>query len=182
MRNILIIAACAALVIVTGALALFGGEMFGESGDEPRQSASGAIDDERSGRRDSREADRAARAGSPLSPTGSDAKAAAGANLPAELAEAARQINAGGPIRLDEMTMMTAASSTGNRITYRVEFSRALTSRQISSLRELAASSNRSVLCAREETREMIEMGGEIEYAYFDPTGRRLFSTPVTGC
>lgn len=180
MRNRLIIAGCAALVFIALLLILFGGEILEPRTDEPRAVEPGAPPPDRdAGVLPTNETEE---------PVSTDVSGAENSemsppsDLAAQLADGARQINAGGPIRLDEMTMMTSASSAGNRITYRLEFSRRLTPREAASLRELAASSNRSTLCAREVTREWIAMGAEVEYEYFDPTGQRLFSTPVTGC
>ncbi|MBC7985393.1 MAG: hypothetical protein H7X93_01795 [Sphingomonadaceae bacterium] len=180
MRNMLIIAG-ALLVLAAGALILFGGEWFKEDIAEPSREAPAP----REGEEDAPPPNAEEEVGNTVAPSASrldEASVAPRPTLADQLADGARQINAGGPIRLDEMTMMTSASSAGSRITYRVEFSRRLTPRQAASLRELAASSNRSALCAREVTREWIAMGAEVEYAYFDPTGRRLFSTPVTSC
>jgi len=182
MRNMLIIAGCALLVLATGALILFGGEWFGRETDEPRRPASASAERDDQNRPAESDAKASALGLSPESSTIGETKTAPRSTLPGELAEAARQINAAGPIRIDEMTMMTAASSAGNRITYRYEISRQLSAQQVASFRELAASNNRRVLCGRDETRTLISLGGEIEYVYFDPTGRRLFSTPVTGC
>lgn len=186
MRNILIIVACAAVVLLGALAVVFGGELFG-GGRDPgdRASASARAGDEANrdadDDREDAEADpaRSARAGDTSI---GDAKAAMNAELPARLAEAARLVNAAGPTRIDELTMMTSATAAGNRIVYRYEIARRLTPQQEASFRELATSTNRGVLCTREEARTLLGMGGEVEYVYFDPTGRRLFSTPITSC
>lgn len=102
--------------------------------------------------------------------------------LAERLAEAARQINAEAPIAIDAMTSLTAAESSANRITYRYEVSRQLSAPQVARFRELAGSDTRRAICAREETRALIDDGGEIEYAYFGPSDAYLFSTTITDC
>ncbi|QLC25154.1 hypothetical protein HFP57_09045 [Parasphingopyxis algicola] len=102
--------------------------------------------------------------------------------LEAQLAEAVRQMNASGPIVIDELTTMTAARAQGNRIQYRYEISRNLNDTQTAQFRQFAATQNQQTICTRPETRELIDLGGEIEYVYYGPGDRYLFSTPITGC
>lgn len=102
--------------------------------------------------------------------------------LEAQLAEAVRQVNAGGPIVIDEMTTMTAARSQGTRIQYRYEISRELNAAQVRQFQNIATNQNQRAICTRPETRQLIDLGGEIEYVYYGPGNRFLFSTPIVGC
>lgn len=102
--------------------------------------------------------------------------------LEAQLEEAVRQVNAGGPIVIDEFTTMTSARAQGNRILYRYEISENLNAAQVSSFQQYASSQNQQTICTRTETRQLIDMGGEIEYVYYGPGNRYLFSTAITGC
>ena len=102
--------------------------------------------------------------------------------LAAQLQEAARQINAGGNIRIDQFTTMTGAEASGNRIRYRYEISRELNAQQLTQFRSYAERTNQQTLCARADTRRLLQMGGEMEYVYYGPRNRYLFSTPITGC
>lgn len=102
--------------------------------------------------------------------------------LAGQLAEAARQVNAGGPVTIDELTTMTAAESEGNRIRYRYEISQQLDANQVQSFRQFASQQNQQAICSRAETRQLIDMGGEIEYAYYGPGDNFLFSTPIVTC
>ncbi|MGP1282492.1 MAG: hypothetical protein ACTS1X_05905 [Parasphingopyxis sp.] len=102
--------------------------------------------------------------------------------LEAQLVEAVRQVNASAPIVIDELTTMTAARAQGVRIQYRYEISRDLNDTQTAQFRQFASTQNRQTICARPETRELIDLGGEIEYLYYGPGDRYLFSTPITGC
>ena len=102
--------------------------------------------------------------------------------LEAQLADAVRQVNAAGPIVIDELTTMTAARSQGIRIQYRYELSRELNASQVSQFQQIATTQNQRTICARPETRELIDLGGEIEYMYYGPGDRFLFSTPIVGC
>lgn len=102
--------------------------------------------------------------------------------LEAQLADAVRQVNAAGPIVIDEMTTMTAARSQGIRIQYRYELSRELNANQVQQFQNIATNQNQRTICARPETRQLIDLGGEIEYVYYGPGDRFLFSTPIVGC
>lgn len=102
--------------------------------------------------------------------------------LEAQLVEAVRQVNASAPIVIDELTTMTAARAQGVRIQYRYEISRNLNDTQTAQFRQFASTQNRQTICTRPETRELIDLGGEIEYLYYGPGDRYLFSTPITGC
>ena len=114
-----------------------------------------------------------------------DASTSSGGSNPvleAQLQEAVRQVNAGGPIVIDEFTTMTSARAQGNRILYRYEISENLNAAQVSSFQQYASTQNQQTICTRTETRQLIDMGGEIEYVYFGPGNRYLFSTAITGC
>ncbi|MEM8695494.1 MAG: hypothetical protein AAGE05_05680 [Pseudomonadota bacterium] len=102
--------------------------------------------------------------------------------LEAQLAEAVRQVNAAGPIVIDELTTMTSARAQGVRIQYRYEISRELNAGQVRQFEQFASTQNRQTICARPETRDLIDLGGEIEYVYYGPGNRYLFSTPIVGC
>jgi hypothetical protein len=102
--------------------------------------------------------------------------------LAQQIAEAARQVNANGPVVIDELTTMTAAQSRGNRIRYRYELSRELSPDQANSFRDFASRTNQQTICNRDETRRLIDMGGEIEYVYYGPGDTFLFSTPIVRC
>ncbi|WP_299324298.1 hypothetical protein [Parasphingopyxis sp.] len=112
------------------------------------------------------------------------ARSARGSNpvLEAQLAEAVRQVNAGGPVVIDEFTTMTSARAQGNRILYRYEISRNLNATQVSQFQQYASNQNQQTICRRPETRQLIDIGGEIEYVYFGPGNRFLFSTAITSC
>lgn len=109
---------------------------------------------------------------------------ASGSNpvLEAQLVEAVRQVNAGGPVVIDEFTTMASARAQGNRIVYRYEISQELSAAQIAQFRQFASTQNQQTICTRPETRQLIDIGGEIEYAYFGPGNRYLFNTAITGC
>jgi hypothetical protein len=102
--------------------------------------------------------------------------------LEAQLAQAVRQVNAEVPIVIDELTTMTAARGQGTRIQYRYEISTEFSSSQIAQFRQYASNQNQQTICARPETRRLIDLGGEIEYVYYGPGDRYLFSTAITGC
>ena len=102
--------------------------------------------------------------------------------LEAQLVDAARQVNAGGPIVIDEITTMTAARARGVRMQYRYEISRELDVSEVQRLQRFASTQNQQTICARPETRALIDLGGEIEYVYYAPGDRFLFSTPIVGC
>lgn len=102
--------------------------------------------------------------------------------LEAGLAEAARQINTQVPISIDELTTVTAARVQGNRIQYRYELSREFSAAQIAQFRQFASRQNPESICGNAETRSLINLGGEIEYVYYGPGDRYLFSTPITSC
>ena len=102
--------------------------------------------------------------------------------LEAQLAAAVRQVNAAGPIVIDELTTMTAARAQGTRIQYRYELSRELNADQVRQFQNIATNQNQRTICARPETRQLIDLGGEIEYMYYGPGDRFLFSTPIVGC
>lgn len=107
---------------------------------------------------------------------------AANLTLEAGLAEAVRQINAEVPIAIDELTTVTAARVQGSRIQYRYEISTEYSAAQIAQFRQYASTQNRQSICGNSETRSLIELGGEIEYVYYGPGDRYLFSTPITSC
>lgn len=102
--------------------------------------------------------------------------------LEAQLQEAVRQVNAGGPVVIDEFTTMTSARAQGNRILYRYEISQELNAAQVSQFQQYASNQNQQTICTRPETRQLIDIGGEIEYVYFGPGNRFLFATAITGC
>ena len=102
--------------------------------------------------------------------------------LEAQLAEAVRQVNATTPITIDEMTTMTAARSQGIRIQYRYELSTQLNADQVRQFEQFASRQNQQTICSRTDTRELIDLGGEIEYMYYGPGNQFLFSTPIVGC
>ncbi len=107
---------------------------------------------------------------------------AANPGLEAGLAEAVRQINTQVPITIDELTTVTAARLQGRRIQYRYEISTEFSAAQIAQFRQFALTQNQQSICGTSETRQLIELGGEIEYAYYGPGDRYLFSTPITSC
>lgn len=102
--------------------------------------------------------------------------------LEAQLVDAARQVNAAGPIVIDEITTMTAARARGVRMQYRYDISDELDAERVQRLQQMATTQNQQTICARPETRALIDLGGEIEYVYYGPGDRFLFSTPIIGC
>jgi hypothetical protein len=116
----------------------------------------------------------------PRTPQGN--QAAVSPMLASQLAEAARQVNAGVPVAIDQITTLTRAEAVGNRIRYRYEVSQAMSPAQIQQMRQNIAAMNQQNICSRPDARQLIELGGEIEYAYYGPGGDFWFSTPITGC
>lgn len=171
MRTVLIIIGC---VVVAFAGALLLPRLIGETNERDQIETRSNVDDRAPVDPDDSQA--------PPPPSIDEAKAAARGGLDAMLAIAARQVNAAGPIAIDDLTTMTEARAEGNRLIYRYELGAKVTPEQLASFRQIATSENRRVVCERPETRTMLDMGAELEYEYFAANGERLFSTPITGC
>lgn len=174
-RNILIIAAAAIVVFL--AVLLIPRLLDGDTDDTPVAEADSAAD---SG---------SAESAGGSADDGKDEPAQAATNprplnpgLEAGLAEAVRQINTQVPITIDELTTVTAARLQGRRIQYRYEVSQQFNDAQIAQFRQYATTQNQQSICGTAETRSLIDLGGEIEYAYYGPGNRHLFSTPITNC
>lgn len=177
-RNIAIIIGIAvvAFLAVIGLPRLFNDE--GASGGGDRETASSESTD--SGQR------------ATGSSSGSDVQAsssggqrnprAASPMLASQLAEAARQVNASGPVRIDDITRLNGAEARGNRIRYRYEVSEQMSAAQIEMLERNISSMNQNTICSRPDARQLIELGGEIEYAYYGPRGDLWFTTPIVDC
>jgi hypothetical protein len=104
------------------------------------------------------------------------------AALEAQLQIAAQQVNAGGPVVIDSITTMTSAQARGNRIRYRYEVSQQMAAAQIRQLETNIGTMNQQTICGRADARQLIELGGEIEYAYYGPSGDLWFTTPIVDC
>ncbi|MGJ8536207.1 MAG: hypothetical protein ACSHW2_03575 [Parasphingopyxis sp.] len=171
-RNILIIAAAAIVVFL--AVLLIPRLLDRDAEEAPTRTASSES---------SEETDRSSSADDKDEPAAPVADARpANSGLEAGLAEAARQINAQVPISIDELTTVTAARVQGSRIQYRYELSREFSAAQIAQFRQFASTQNPESICGNAETRSLINLGGEIEYVYYGPGDRYLFSTPITSC
>lgn len=171
-RNILIIAAAAIVVFL--AVLLIPRLLDRDAEEAPARTASSEF---------SEETDRSSSADDKDEPAAPVADARpANPGLEAGLAEAARQINAQVPISIDELTTVTAARVQGSRIQYRYELSREFSAAQIAQFRQFASTQNPESICGNAETRSLINLGGEIEYVYYGPGDRYLFSTPITSC
>ena len=171
-RNILIIAAAAVVVFL--AVLLIPRLLDRGTEDAPTRVASSDSSEETSSTETADDKDE------PAAPATNPR--ALNPGLQAGLAEAVRQINTQVPITIDELTTVTAARLQGNRIQYRYEVSREFSAAQIASFREFASTQNPQSICGNSETRSLINLGGEIEYVYYGPNDRYLFSTPITSC
>lgn len=183
MRNIVIIAICGLLVVAAGMLIVFGGDMFDGGNDRDRRETVAGRDTaeypDSSDRGDREPHDEAASADDRVG----DAKAAlSSGDIEAQLQIAVAEVNAQAPIRIDPLTEMTGARAEGRRLIYRYEIARELTDQQAADFENLASRQNRETLCANPQSRQLFDLGAEVEYVYFDPSGDRLFSTPITGC
>ncbi len=189
-RNIIIIIVAA--LVAFGAVLLIPRLLDSSSDDGEEQVAEAPEDDNRDGDSgsarsntddgDEQTADAGDKPDGPSANSGGSNPRPANPALAAQLQAAARQVNAGGPVRIDELTTMASASAQGNRIRYRYQVSRTLSSDQVASFRQFASTQNPQTICGRDITRQLIEMGGEIEYAYFGPGNAFLFSTPIVDC
>jgi len=176
-KNILIIAAAAIVVFL--AVLLIPRLLDRDSDDAPTSVASSDFPAETgsSGRAGSSEVDDKDDPGPPATNP-----RPANPGLEAGLAEAVRQINTQVPITIDELTTVTAARVQGSRIQYRYEISTEFSAAQIAQFRQYASTQNQQSICGTAETRSLIDLGGEIEYVYYGPGDRYLFSTPITAC
>ncbi len=102
--------------------------------------------------------------------------------LAAAVQVAARAANAQAPMRIDQITTMTGATARGVRIIYRYEVSRPIPQQQVDAMRDRIAELNARSVCSRQEIRQIIDRGAEIEYAYYGPGDQFLFSTPILSC
>ena len=98
------------------------------------------------------------------------------------LETAAAQVNAEAPIRIDEVTTLTRATTRANRIRYRYEVSGTISADRIAANRESMAAATRRDVCRNAQDREIIDAGAQIEFAYYGPGDAYYFSTEVRGC
>jgi hypothetical protein len=92
----------------------------------------------------------------------------------------AAQINARGPVRVNQFTTMERASASGTTITehYRIETDRL----DVAGSRANLNRSYRREICSGVETALMVREGGRFVLSYTDPKGRPVFDVVVEKC
>ncbi|MET1112474.1 MAG: hypothetical protein ABWX67_13205 [Allosphingosinicella sp.] len=92
----------------------------------------------------------------------------------------AAQINARGPVRLDDVTLMEGASASGTTLTqhYRVEAERL----DVAGSRAALTRSYRQEICSSVESALAVRDGGRFVLSYKDGRGRPLFDVTVENC
>ncbi|MEQ9661536.1 MAG: hypothetical protein RLN87_03210 [Parasphingopyxis sp.] len=103
-------------------------------------------------------------------------------DLAALLDNAAEQINAEAPIRIDEITTLTRARARGRRIRYRYDVAQEVPADRLEANRARMTETTRRDVCSNATDREIIEAGAEVEFAYYGPDGDHYFSTVVDRC
>jgi hypothetical protein len=105
----------------------------------------------------------------------------ASAQLRAGLEEAARQMRPQLPMQVDQITTLVGVITAGNRIMYTMTLSEDIPSREIAEATRNIQSHNVERVCGSQQTRRLIEAGGEMAYQYTDASGD-AFATEVTSC
>lgn len=95
--------------------------------------------------------------------------------------EAARQLNAQTPIRVDELSSVTAVSAEGTQLTYHMQVqvdAAAVTAAQ----RDGVAQATRNNVCGLEQMRRTMTNGGSYRYVWTDQAGTEITRTVIAGC
>lgn len=112
---------------------------------------------------------------------GNNDEVRAGSQTERLVEQAARQLNAQAPLRIDSRTTMLGVSAQGNRIVYRMRVSEDVPAEEIADVQARLQAGNASELCSGTDTRRMIERGGVFDHRYSDASGDR-FRTEVGSC
>lgn len=92
----------------------------------------------------------------------------------------AAQINAKGPVRVDDITVMERASVSGTTLTehYRIETARL----DVAGSRANLTRSYRREICSSVEAVTLVRQGGRFALSYADGKGRRVFDVMIASC
>jgi hypothetical protein len=100
--------------------------------------------------------------------------------LAAELQTAVRDAQPGLPIKIDDLTQITALRVEGTELVYSIQVSAPFPDTPANlQQREQALTGNR--VCSDPDSADLIRDGGTVRYDYRDPTGKN-FSVRVTSC
>lgn len=109
------------------------------------------------------------------------APAAANPALAAEMRTAAEQLSASLPMRVNDVTTLTAFRAEGTEYIYDMAVSRDIAPAEIDKARQTIQANNQANLCRDPNTSRLIAMGGTMTHRYTDPNGDG-FETRVTAC
>lgn len=95
--------------------------------------------------------------------------------------EAARQLNAQTPIRVDELTAVTAISAEGTQLTYHMQVQ--VNAADVTDAQRTAvAQSTRANVCGLEQMRRTMSNGGSYRYIWTDRAGAEIARTVIASC
>ncbi|HEV2867111.1 MAG TPA: hypothetical protein VGX37_11415 [Allosphingosinicella sp.] len=102
-------------------------------------------------------------------------------SLEYQIAAAIHQISPQLPMRVDDVTTLTAITHEGTNIIYAMAIDQDLPASEIENARSQMQVSNQTALCAQEMTLRLIRMGATMTHRYTDKSGDR-FETRVASC
>lgn len=107
--------------------------------------------------------------------------AGGGTDLEAEIEAGVRQARAELPVKVDEVTTITAITASGNRVNYALQIAADIPTAAIPAAQREQQAALRQSVCSTRESRRIVEAGAVLVYNYTDQTGDR-FANEVGSC
>ena len=104
-----------------------------------------------------------------------------GDDLEYKIAEATHQMQGQLPMRVDDVTTLTAVRHEGTNIIYEMSVDRELSADELQTATGQMQASNQSNMCGQPPTLELIRMGASLTHRYTDKAGHH-FETRVSSC